>query len=1674
MKGLGFVSKILWAGIKKVGTGLKNLAVKLAPKLKDFFIEQGQRWLDGIKALGPLIAEKGPGLIKKAFEGIWAMTKVVAPVIGQAVWATVKAGASFAKDLVFKGIPKLISTIFTGSTESKFAESALRNSKSARGAVITVFKEFFKHSFKIPGAILKTGLGVVKTLGKVLLGPFSIIFGAVGNAIVTPIKMAISGMGRSLVTTGSTIGKSLLEPITKFSKNLLAPLRNFAKMGVTKVAGAGAAKTVGKTFTKAGLRKIPVIGALISIPFAINDWKAGRKMDAIAGMASGLASMVPGIGTAASILMDLAYMSTKKDGFGGLQAAVKGGLKATGGIATASIKGIAKLGKTAKMLKKLPMIGALISIPLAIGKFRDGDVVGGLLEVGSGIASLDPGTGIGLAISIALDTITFFRDKSLIKKQAALEKVAEKYVPKKRVVGKTIWSYVDGVLMDQADAIQSSAHAVQTIKKTTNETTYAGKRLMAAQKYAIDSSSTNTVSDMKNIKSSAEIQAAAVSDITLNSIKTMATVDPHTRQINQLAKNQKRTTNQYVKALGDAYTGPVQALGAMGNVIASAINRYDFAGFVRGLNQTAGAVGGPLKLVTKTLDVVAERVTDVHLAIASSPAYKEMADKLKLERLEMPSNYSNISLSPKMDKPSDLRMSAPNISFPSSGFTGGNSSDFFGGENLTSSGVETGAEPEVGGSLNPGDKPLDPDRFKVTNASGVTDWTKQSSVVQDVEGILNSTGKAKHEKIWGSTYYEDGSSDGSGVHESFKLHEALGQSQFGGKGSYVRSSIEHAMGALSKNGALKSNNYMSAIQDRFDPRISNLEQVDPNELKYFADQATSSFLYGNETAKLMSSPGGAGLPGLHALRALADAESYNSPYDLADPKLAEFNSFMQYMFNEGGQGVNAAVGERIAMNGASGLEAKGNGFIEWGSLKNKFKGADFRKEMLSGEGVAPSIYKAWQDIQDTDNRKYESDEGLRWANWAGKHKDEQDLLKNKISDTKDKDSKLYKAAFKAAHGKTMEQYKEKDDVTLNENDSDNYLAYNDKWKSNPATAKKTGYYHRSGLFTLDGQSKSPGAHKAKFDEDAKYLEAGTMFPKYHFKGMNGYNTYWKLNSVKAIQGKYLPVNHKDKQMLWDVSGGKKKGKGGYAKGTRRSESKENKLKSVLYQTRKKAEKDLARMMPEGIEAKNLSQIKDREMLYNMWAKSSTSEDATAYRAMYGKEDKGKLTLGKRDTIAKLYGKGLDAALNMFGGDEDGEIATLRKMIANDGVEGPALGLTDAEKNPDNPFGYNEKQLKTMGFTGAQRDNLSFNPLTGKYDDITDSGVNLSAHQLKLIEGIKTGGEQRLFTSDKDEQVNWGVNAGFKTNLMGMAKDFLISRVLSNGNSANANDKLKINSGFRTQKDQQRIWLKKAKKNKFTPDVLYNKYLKHVGGKEEDVPKYAQMLKGKHKHGDWDLPTMLESISTGKLNGVRKPNRIPGVANPGGPTAHTTGNAIDIDSSAANALAGTVLPGDKTSIMEKWGITRPLLSGSPFGGAKTYNSARNKKAVQETWHLQPYGTAGMGEGELQTYKAPPSTSTVGSTGMDLGGENYSDNYSMATTSSSKQNIVTETADNTVANQDLELLNKGTMDVKVTNKIELAPETLKQLSELIVNKQQNINNNNSQQQKNVSRNRINVFS
>jgi len=86
------------------------------------------------------------------------------------------------------------------------------------------------------------------------------------------------------------------------------------KRAASSVLGLG--KAMGNMFGKAALKKLPVIGTIISLGLALSEFAKGNFAAGVTQLVSGAASLVPGAGTAVAIGADIAYAGIKSGAMG--------------------------------------------------------------------------------------------------------------------------------------------------------------------------------------------------------------------------------------------------------------------------------------------------------------------------------------------------------------------------------------------------------------------------------------------------------------------------------------------------------------------------------------------------------------------------------------------------------------------------------------------------------------------------------------------------------------------------------------------------------------------------------------------------------------------------------------------------------------------------------------------------------------------------------------------------------------------------------------------------------------------------------------------------------------------------------------------------------------------------------------------------------------------------------------------------------------------------------------------------------------------------------------------------------------------------------------------------------------------------------------------------------------
>ena len=160
---------------------------------------------------------------------------------------------------------------------------------------------------------------------KKLIGPALLVLGGL-SALVTGLlsdgsakgllkilaKVGIGGGVKWFASKFKGIGKSVGKMFKSFGSILLKPFK-FLKGGAIKTFFKGMGKKVG-ILLKPILKRIPGIGSMISWAFAYSRFKKGDVVGGLIDVASGIATLVPGYGTAIGIGLDVlnAFLDYKK------------------------------------------------------------------------------------------------------------------------------------------------------------------------------------------------------------------------------------------------------------------------------------------------------------------------------------------------------------------------------------------------------------------------------------------------------------------------------------------------------------------------------------------------------------------------------------------------------------------------------------------------------------------------------------------------------------------------------------------------------------------------------------------------------------------------------------------------------------------------------------------------------------------------------------------------------------------------------------------------------------------------------------------------------------------------------------------------------------------------------------------------------------------------------------------------------------------------------------------------------------------------------------------------------------------------------------------------------------------------------------------------------------------
>jgi hypothetical protein len=282
------------------------------------------------------------GVISKSFSGVGKLVfSVVKKLLGPI--GPLLAGAGLA----VAGVMTLLSGI-KDSGPYKGIKKVL--GKGLLNVGMSILKKEFDKLGKMASSAIKT---LTKDLAK-------------GGFIRNFVAATKKGF-RSIFRTLSKLPSKLFGGITSALKGMFSGIAGKATGAVAKGGAKGLisklAGTAGKFLLK-GLKRLPLIGTLIGLGFAVSRIMKGDYIGGLLDIASAVASAVPIVGTALSIAIDLfsAYRDTQT-----------GGSEKAGKAQMDWVEGTKKW--IAEKIKYVPIIGPLIDMAKAIG---DGDYLGAL------------------------------------------------------------------------------------------------------------------------------------------------------------------------------------------------------------------------------------------------------------------------------------------------------------------------------------------------------------------------------------------------------------------------------------------------------------------------------------------------------------------------------------------------------------------------------------------------------------------------------------------------------------------------------------------------------------------------------------------------------------------------------------------------------------------------------------------------------------------------------------------------------------------------------------------------------------------------------------------------------------------------------------------------------------------------------------------------------------------------------------------------------------------------------------------------------------------------------------------------------------------------------------------------------------------------------------------------
>lgn len=274
---------------------------------------------------------------------------------------------------------------------------------------------------------------VVKALTK--YSPLKFLLGFVDDVIKKMAPKLFEGIGKVFTGIGGWImkipgmkqimgvGEKIVKPVMGLFKgisHIFEPLGKLFGGALAKEGAKAGAKGIGMSV----LKKIPVVGGLIGLFFGIQRFKKGDILGGMLEIASGISSVIPGVGTAIGIAID-AFLLFRD---------FKNPIRESKGKGSDIAGGFKKVG--IEVLKSLPVIGTFIHFKEAFGLWKT-DKIGAMKEVALAMGSLVPGANLLLSpvLSFAENFIKGDNKPPTVEPEKPVDVVAGADIPKEKKKG---------------------------------------------------------------------------------------------------------------------------------------------------------------------------------------------------------------------------------------------------------------------------------------------------------------------------------------------------------------------------------------------------------------------------------------------------------------------------------------------------------------------------------------------------------------------------------------------------------------------------------------------------------------------------------------------------------------------------------------------------------------------------------------------------------------------------------------------------------------------------------------------------------------------------------------------------------------------------------------------------------------------------------------------------------------------------------------------------------------------------------------------------------------------------------------------------------------------------------------------------------------------------------------